>query len=47
MYAIGISSDEIVNMFETKSEYIFKPKYYYRFGIIPVKGPRYCTDSLK
>ncbi len=34
-------------MFETKSDQIFKPKYYYRFGIIPVKGPRYCTDSLR
>ena len=34
-------------MFETKSDLIFKPKYYYRFGIIPVKGPRYCSDSLR
>ena len=47
LYAIGVSSDEIVNMFETKSDQIFKPKYYYKFGIIPIKGPRYCTDSLK
>lgn len=43
LYAIGVSSDEIVNMFETKGDSIFKPKFYYKWGLIPIKGPRYCS----
>ena len=46
LFAIGISADEIVRLFETQSGSIFKPKFYYKWGIIPIKGPRYCSDSL-
>ncbi len=46
LLATGVSADIIVNLFETQGKAIFKPKYYYRWGIIPVKGPRYCSDSL-
>lgn len=46
LYASGVSSDVIVNLFETQSNAIFKPKFYYKWGLFPVKGPRYCSDSL-
>ncbi len=47
MYAVGVPSEKIVEMFETQGESIFKPKFYYKWGIIPIKGPRYCSDSLE
>ncbi len=46
LLAFGVPADEIVRLFETQSCSIFKPKYYYKWGIIPIKGPRYCSDSL-
>jgi patatin-like phospholipase/acyl hydrolase len=46
LYALGVSSDAVVDLFESQSSAIFKPKFYYKWGIIPVKGPRYCSESL-
>ncbi len=46
LFALGVPADYVVNLFETRSGSIFKPKFYYKWGIIPVKGPRYCSDSM-
>ena len=46
LFALGVSADDIVSLFENQHKSIFKPKFYYKWGIIPIKGPRYCSDSL-